>query len=241
MLRPDEADEQLRVYISGLIKAACASGRTPALCFCRSQMRSAWMKNAFGGVHIAQIRNPVDQWASFEVEPYFPHQMLAIALKLRNLHPLSFAHIEAFERFAQSASNRPGLPMEQLFGFFLKQKDFLAVFLLLWIASALQAISTADFVLDIDLLSTDLQYRDAAWQWFAAIGCAVDFSDCASPSGELPLAGAEFERMLAEAAAAIRGNASALVVASSAVVEKSLPSLSPTSRTVLRSALIDRC
>src|SRR5262249_20100621 len=94
LLLPEETDEQLRLYLNGLIKAASAKSRTAVLCFCRSQMRSAWMKKVFAGVHIAQIRNPADQWVSFNVETFFPNTMLVIALKLRKLYPLSFIHIE---------------------------------------------------------------------------------------------------------------------------------------------------
>src|SRR5262249_18305364 len=143
LLLPQETDEQLRLYLDGLIKAASAKSRTAVLCFCRSQMRTAWMKKVFAGVHIAQIRNPADQWVSFNVETFFPNTMLVIALKLRKLYPLSFTHIEAFERFARSMSKR-SLPVDQVFQFFLNERDILAVFLLIWIASTLQAISYCD-------------------------------------------------------------------------------------------------
>src|SRR5262249_3899658 len=102
-----QTDDALRTYIDGLISAASAAKRRAILCFCRSQMRSAWMKHTFGGIHIAQIRNPADQWASFnKVSGYFVHNMLMIALKLRNSYPLAFAHIESFERFAHNLSKR---------------------------------------------------------------------------------------------------------------------------------------
>ena len=159
-LLPEEKDEQLRAYLDGLLESASASKRTAVLCFCRSQMRSAWMKRNFGGAHVAQIRNPVDQWASFGVEPYFRDTLLIIALKLRKQHPQAFMHIDTFERFAERVSNRPSLPVEVLFHHFIKEKDALVIFLTIWIASALQALSFADHVLDIDLLSSDLTYRE---------------------------------------------------------------------------------
>src|SRR5262249_9785429 len=177
---------------------------------------------------------------SFNIESYFPHMMLNIALKLRKLHPLSFAHIGAFERFARSMSMRPSLPPEQFFQFFLNERDMLAVFLLIWIASLLQAISFSDFVLDVDFFSTDTQHRKTASDWFQTIGCPIDFSDCASPSySELPVPLAEFDRMLDDAARAIRSNASTLVVSNPNVMRKRLASLSPLSTRLLRSALAD--
>jgi hypothetical protein len=238
LLLPDQADEQLQAYIEGLLKAAMAANRHAALCFCRSQMRSAWLKKNFGGVHIAQIRNPSDQWVSFQVEDYFCKKMLLIALKLRKTHPFAFAHIEPFERFAHYMSKRSDAVIESLFEKFIAEKDALAIFLIIWMASALQAISFADFVLDIDQLSTDRNCRKGAMEWFESIGCPIDFSDCASPSSsKLPIAVSDFERMLFDAAMTIRTKAAALVVAEPEIVRQRLGSLSPRSGRILQLAL----
>lgn len=237
-LRPDHVDEELRVYIDGLLKAASTAQRTAVLCFCRSQMRSAWMKKVFGGAHIVQIRNPADQWASFHVERYFRNKMLIIALKLRQLYPAAFEHIEGFERFARYMAKHPALAVERLFDSFITEKDALAVFLVIWMASVLQAISYADFILDIDRLSTDLDSRNVAAKCFQAIGCPIDFSDCVSPSSaESSLPSNEFERMLGDAATAIQTNAAPLVIVDDDVIMKRLPLLSRLSGRVLRMAL----
>jgi hypothetical protein len=112
------------------------------------------------------------------------------------------------------------------------------VFLVIWIASALQAIAYCDFLLDIDLLSTDPDYRTTASRWFDSINCSVDFSDCSSPiSGELHLRSPSFERTVQDTVNAIRSNASSLVVTDPKVVRKWLPSLSPLSRWTLSLAL----
>jgi hypothetical protein len=238
LLRPDEADDALKIYIDGLLRVASDANRIPVLCFVRSQMRSAWIKKAFGGVHIAQIRNPLDQWASFRVEPYFRDKMLIIALNLRKLHPAAFAHIEAFERFARYMSKHPASVVERLFDTFVAEKDALAVFLIIWLASALQAICVADFILDIDWLSSDLESRKTAERWFATIGCPVDFSDCASPSwDELPVSRSEFEHLVEDATTAIRSKAAPLVIATPDAIRGRLALLSPLSGKVLRMAL----
>lgn len=240
LLRPEDENEELRIYIEGLLKAASEVRRVPVLCFCRSQMRSAWMRNTFGGTHIAQIRNPADQWASFHVEPYFRDKMLLIALNLRRQRPAAFAHIETFERFAGHVSKYPASVAEQLFDAFVATTDALAVFLIIWMASALQAISTAEFVIDIDRLSSDLQTRKIAEQWFAALGCRVDFSDCASPLwDELPISRKEFERLTEDTARAIRGKANPLVIASPDAARSRLPLLSPGTAQILQMALGD--
>jgi hypothetical protein len=240
LLQPDQPDERLRNYLDGLISSAAAGNRRAILCFCRSQMRSAWMKGAFGGgIHVAQIRNPADQWASFKIDPYFISTMIILALKLRGLHPYAFVHIQPFEGFAQQLSKRSTLPMEVIAQYFIpgivRQRDYLDVFLVIWIASALQAIAYCDFVLDIDLLSTELDYRATAERWFASIGCPVDFSDCSSP------AAADFdptfERTVNDAVSAIRSNAASLVITKTEAVKQWLPSLCPLSRRILSLSL----
>jgi hypothetical protein len=233
LLWPEQSDERLRVYLAGLISSASVARRRAVLCFCRSQMRSAWMKQTFGGFHLAQIRNPVDQWSSFKVDSYFVSNMLIIAFRLHDLYPQAFEHIQQFEGFARQLAKRSSLPSEVI-----NQRDCLNIFLIIWIASVLQAIAYCDFVLDVDLLSTDFEYRSTVSRWFDSIGCPVDFSDCSIPtSGDRDTAVSAFERITEDAARAIRSGASSLVVTKPEIVRTRLPSLSPCSRRVLSLAL----
>jgi hypothetical protein len=241
LLQPVQMDERLRNYLEGLISSASAAKRRAILCFCRSQMRSAWMKQTFGGLHVAQIRNPVDQWASFKVDSYFVSNMIIIALRLRVLYPRAFAHIQPFESFAQQLSKR-ALPAEVIADYFIpqfvNQRDCLDIFLVIWIASALQTIACCDFVLDIDLLSTDPEYRLDVSRWFGAIGCPVDFSDCSSPtSGDKDAVISTLDRMAEDAAGAIGSGASSLVVTDPEIVKNRLPSISSGSARILSLAL----
>jgi hypothetical protein len=244
LLRADQPDERLRDYLNGLISSASGAKRRAVLCFCRSQMRSAWMKSVVGGLHVAQIRNPVDQWASFksyqsEIRPNFTVDMTILALKLRHLHPNAFVHIEGFERFAQQLSKRTSLPMNVIAQYFIpqfvRQRDCFDVFLLLWIASALQAIAYCDLILDIDQLSTSPDSRNTVERWFASIGCPVDFSDCSSRITAEP--NSAFERTAEDAVGAIHSNASSLVVTEPERVKNLLPSLSSLSGRTLNLVL----
>jgi len=242
LLQPQQPNDQLRSYIEGLITSALDAGRRPVLCFCRSQMRSAWMKETFGGIHVAQIRNPFDQWSSFQIRPYFPIYMVVIALKLRQLHPLAFAHIEAFEQFAQQVSKRAWLPAEMLAEHlitpFISQRDCFDIFLIIWIVSALQTIASCDFLLDIDRLSSDLEYRNTTSQWFNEIGCSMDLSDCSIPNtGDQRIQSPFFQRIIEEAVNAVRSQASPLVIADISAVKNWCSDLAPSSRSILSSAV----
>ena len=238
LLRPDERDEALHAYLDRLIRAAASDQRTPALCFCRSQMRSVWMRRALGGNHVAQIRNPFDQWASFQVNPYFVRQMLVIALALRARHPLAFAHVEWFERQAVALANRNSSPADRGSRPVPDRHGALRVFLVLWMASTLQALSCCDLVLDVDRLAADRDYQQEASRWFATRGCVVDFTDCRTPGTHGSPNDADVRRtMVAQAAAAIRSNAAGLVVADETAVARHLPSLAASSRSALEEVL----
>jgi hypothetical protein len=137
-------------------------------------------------------------------------------------------------------SKYPAGIIKQLFDRFITEKDALSIFLVLWMASALQAISFADFVIDIDRLSTDPSSRKNASRWFETIHFPVEFSDCASPSSDkIALPEIEFEQMIDQAAEAVRTNAAALAIADGDVMRQWLASLSPLSSKVLRMALGD--
>jgi hypothetical protein len=243
LLQPGDSDDSLQNYLNRLISSASAVKRRPILCFCRSQLRSAWMKQTFGGIHVAQLRNPSDQWVSFksyqlEVRPNFAVELIIIALKLRRLCPDAFVHIEEFERFAQQLTKRASLPMHTIAQYFIPQfvaqRDCLDIFLVIWIASALQALSFCDFALDIDELSINRDYRIRAEQWFASAGCHVDFSDCCSPIAAEP--NAQFERAVEDAVKAIRSNASSLVLCKPDIIIKWWPALSGLTRQIIETA-----
>ena len=205
-LLPNQEDASRYKYIQSLISHAFNVDRLPVLSFCRSQMRSAWIKQNFLGTHIAQIRDPLSQYESFNVLPYFKNAMIKIALDLQRNHPACFTHIPRFDRFAAAFEKRPGMPAEQLYEYFLKPDDFLAIFLVIWTLSVLQSTSYSDLTLDIDSLASDSSYKSLVRDWFAGLGCFVDFSDCSIPL-TTNFDAEKAARMITEAGRALRENA----------------------------------
>lgn len=229
LLRADDKDPALLAYLGGLVTSALEAGRRPALCFCRSQMRSAWMRRQFGGIHIAQIRDPLSQWASFLIGPYFTRTMIGLGVKLSLAYPGAFAHIDGFDARARAFQENPAAaPLT------ISANDALRLFLLLWVASSVQAVAQADRVIDVDFLSTHAAYRASLSQWFETIGCAVDFSDCATPGAEAPQRGAEVQLLIDEAVQAVRTHAACLVSEDPDAIRSRLPELSPSNRAILQ-------
>jgi len=228
-LSEDQPDASRYTFIQTLISHAADANRTPALCFCRSQIRSAWIKKNFGGSHVGQVRDASAQYESFGVLPYFRNTMITIALDLWRNHPGCFTHIPNFERFAAAFEKRKSLPAEQLYEYFLKPDDFVAIFLLIWLLSTLQSIGHSDLVLDIDRLSTDRSYQAFVQEWFAGLGCIIDLSDCVIPKAD----GADRDKsdsMTVEAGRAMRRTFCDIAVYDSQKVSAALTQMSDRSR-----------
>lgn len=240
LLQPDQPDDKLRDYFQTLLASAFWKNRRAALCFCRSQMRCGWMKQAFGGKHVAQIRNPIDQWKSFQVNPYFPRMLLVTALSLRAAFPAAFAHVPTFEAAAREITERRGSFSAAIPHSRLPPSELTAIFLLIWLASTWQAVACCDGVLDVDRIAADPDYRDECGRWFTSIGAPINLSDWASPSPvAAPFGASAFQRLLEQAAEAIRSNAAALLVGDPSAIAARLGTLSIRSRSFLEMAVGD--
>jgi hypothetical protein len=216
-------------YVQTLISHAADVNRLPVLCFCRSQMRSVWIRRNFSGSHIAQIRDPLAQYESFKVQPYFRTTMVRIALDLRRSHPGCFSHVPNVERFGAAFEKRKSLPAEQLYEYFLKPDDFLGMFLFVWLLSAIQSASDSDLLLDIDCLSVDGSYRVFVQEWFAELGCVIDLSDCAIPT-DTSVDISKADDMVIEAGRAIKKTPCEMLVYDKKKLTKALMSMSDRSR-----------
>ncbi|MDF2372043.1 MAG: hypothetical protein P1V21_14775 [Rhizobiaceae bacterium] len=198
-LTADEDDTPLKDYLSRLIFEAKGLHRTPALCFCRSQMRASWIKRHFDGLHIAQVRNPWDQWASFGRHGYFKKSVLITAYCIEKRHPGYFSHIEGFDHLvsAWNSGKQAGI----------SEKACFAAYSLLWIASTVQAVTTSDIIIDTDLVGASEIHRNKISGILADSGLPSDLSDCKKPEAQAGRAISEnYRALFAEAARALRNN-----------------------------------
>lgn len=184
--------EALRVYLGALIEYARGRSRRAALCEIHSRGRAGALRDAFGGFHIAQFRDPLSQFGSFfrPVEEGGRWNYLVFPLMEMGLsgeHPLYRLVPEAWrvpvlpwpaddrgQRWASSteyvslvASNEPGA-IQRTFRWHLFS----------WFLSNLAAISYSDCILNIDDLHDAPRYRDSIGNVLQSeIGVAPDFGD----------------------------------------------------------------
>src|SRR5262249_52348752 len=57
--------EDLRAYVAALIEYSSSKGKRAALCEIHSRGRAGGLRDAFGGFHVAQVRDPLSQFGSF--------------------------------------------------------------------------------------------------------------------------------------------------------------------------------
>jgi hypothetical protein len=236
LLAPDEKDLALERYLARLIEHAASRRERAVLCFVRSPMRALWMQRRFGGLHIAQLRNPRDQWGSFRAQgkggsSYFTAGLSLIGASLRRRHPAALETLPELPRVklkpaALSSTGAP-LSLEAEYG----------LFILLWLASGLQSLAAAEVALDSDRVALDAAARRRAEERLAEHGLRADLSDAAPPRhAELPLADAELEAIEAGAVRSLAGNARALLGGDVTRAGELTAELAPFSR-----ELLERC
>lgn len=183
---------EVRSYFSRLQEYANAKGKRAAFCEINSRGRAGALRDAFGGFHTAQVRDPINQFGSFyrPLEEAGEWAFLAHPLKeigINGHHPLyeivplewrppvlPWPAADAGRRWATAveyvlllADRRPGTPAK-IFRWHM----------FAWLLSNLAAIAYSDFVLDIDRAYDDAVCRSEIARIFAPAGGAnMDFSD----------------------------------------------------------------
>jgi hypothetical protein len=183
---------ELVAYLSGLMKYARSHDKRPVFCEIGSRGRAGALRGAFGGFHIAQYRDPLNQFGSLvravlEARFWWFLTFPVLELGTSRTHPLYRLIPEAWrppvlpwltENHAQHwasevqylatvASTRPEI-IEKVFRWHLFS----------WVLTNLAAISYSDFALDIDKIHDDVNYRALVSDTLASrIGSALDFSD----------------------------------------------------------------
>lgn len=182
----------LRAYLAALIEFAGARGKRAALCEVHSRGRAGALRDAFGGFHIAQYRDPISQFGSFFrplpeggqwnflAFPLFElgisgnHPLYSIVPEPWRVPVLPWPADDRGQRWASAteyvsmvASPRPDT-LQNVFRWHLFS----------WVLSNLAAVSYSDLVVDLDKAYDDSIYRRQMTESLATeIGATPDFSD----------------------------------------------------------------
>lgn len=173
----NENNEKVKNYIQFLIDFAKGQ---PVFGFCRSPLRSAWLKNNFDSINIYLLRNHRNQWESYLSfkEPYFNIIDLMIVGKNSNHQrfiPLSkvifvpFYQNESFNKEYQFYKNIMGQ-------YTIEDRYF--IFFYIWIVSLIENITISDIIADIDAINTNHNLRNNFLNLLRKFDIHLDIDDC---------------------------------------------------------------
>ena len=171
------ASGALLEYLAALERAA--PGRA-VFQMCRSIGRVAFLKQNMGGIHILLLRNPRDQWWSYQIAPYFDTTSLLIA-NARNTP--GFVRETAISMgFCDHHKSRLEKEMRHFGRMSLPAAMRYELFFSLWCYQILESRHHTDLVMDMDRLTTDAVYRKSCEDRLQALGIVgVTLGDCSLP------------------------------------------------------------
>ena len=165
--------DNLKAYFSALINYARSKGRRPVFCETNSRGRAGALRNAFGGFHIAQYRDPLCQFGSLLRSAIEKGFLGFLAKPLKELgvnrnHPLYLVVPEEWRapHFSWDTTTRATRWASDARYVSLissgRPEDIRRAFhwhLFSWFLTNLASISYCDLNLDIDRLHDDEAYR----------------------------------------------------------------------------------
>lgn len=174
----DDLDPLDRRYFGELIAAA---PRRPVLQLCRSVGRAAALKRAFGGTHLHLWREPISQWWSMKVDPYFD-DAVHLVFHHRQL-PAELAWFSADISPVPLDLGRPLEAVEQARASGLSPERRYRLFYALWFYAQVRLRAIADVDFSIDRATADEEYRASLFGRLAGLGASEEgLADCKAPA-----------------------------------------------------------
>ena len=166
-------NDGLIAFFESLIRAA--PGR-PVFQECRTSLRINSLRASVGGVHIALLRNPWDQWWSFKISPYFGAAMQL--LLQANGVPGAIDHARNAVGFRVHRSATIAKEIDHFVKHPLDHWQSYCVFFTLWCLAWKHARDNADIVINVDALGCFEDYRRGTVDHLARLGVeGTDFQD----------------------------------------------------------------
>jgi len=157
-------DQELVQYISYLLDYARAQGRVPVVKLCRWGLRTAWLQEHFASVCIYVLRAPDamfrSYWSFGQQCSYFIVRMILIIAKNSRTDIFRRSARELGIPFIRESSLSDEVRQAAAVAERLDVQSIRDVVFLLWSLNLAHNASTADMVIDVDLLSQRPEYRE---------------------------------------------------------------------------------
>ncbi|WP_133151476.1 hypothetical protein [Vibrio tasmaniensis] len=158
---------------------------------CRLSSRMAAIKDKMAGTHLYLWRNPWDQWWSYKVTDYFD----TVNLLILSASPQPDIIKQISEKINITKYSNDDLlsRFSQLMKVKLSAENSYLLFYAIWLSSLIEALETADYIFNIDKLSTCDDYKELVSEELNNMGIqGVDFSDCQVPQCQFTNKDVEF-------------------------------------------------
>ena len=149
-LTKEDSNIELYDYINSLKEYA--REKRPVFQFCRSALRTGWFKSNFKSVNIYIVRDPHDQWMSYntlENNNYFNISNLMILCKSNLTIVKDFLDFMQIERYDANSLDSEYRYYEFIYKGFSVEMSYM-FFYFVWILALFHNISESDIILDLE-------------------------------------------------------------------------------------------
>ncbi len=171
--KEDEID--LMQYLDHLVKYA---QKRPVFQFCRSSLRTGWLKNKFSSTNIYLTRDPRDQWMSYNSfdHNYFNIIDILILFKI-NCYDLSWLkEILDIDKIESDDLATEYRYYEFVSNGFSPQTSYI-LFYTIWLISLLNNVVNCDFIIDLESIEEDLEEKRKVEKFLLEYHISIDFDD----------------------------------------------------------------
>ena len=180
----NDKNPDLKKYIDHLLKGA--GSKIPLLQFNRSALRIRWFKNNYRkGLHVYLVRNPHDQWASYEHlykktnDPtFFIQDLMTAGLNQKSEYFKALAHYLSLSEFRSTHFEKEYLFYKALLDLYSPRERYL-LFYFIWMTAFIENALNVDLLINMNRLSQNPDYRKIILEAiFKQAKADVDFEDC---------------------------------------------------------------
>ncbi|MDX9743093.1 MAG: hypothetical protein RBT59_04685 [Arcobacteraceae bacterium] len=175
-LNKDAQNEELYNYIKSLKDYAHAR---PIFQFCRSSLRTGWFRTNFESFNIYNIRDPHDQWMSYnsiENNHYFNITSLIILCQSNLTIVKDFIDFVGIKRYDSNSLDSEYRYYEFIYNGLSFQMSY-AFFYFVWLLALFHNMAECDVILDLESYATSNAEEERITSLFNENNITLDFSD----------------------------------------------------------------
>lgn len=174
-LNEKEDDIDLKRYLDHLVKYA---QKRPVFQFCRSSLRTSWLKKNFASTNIYLVRDPRDQWMSYNSfeHNYFNIVDILILFKINCYDVGWLKEILGIDQIESDDLATEYRYYEFVSNGFSPQTSYM-LFYTIWLISLFNNIINCDFIIDLESIEDAIDEKQRVGKFLLEHQISIDFDD----------------------------------------------------------------